>query len=131
MDMDNKGYSGMILKVLDFLGGFWIVYWIFILISAVSYDPQLLGYMVFSFLIYTFPAVIYLVYRRKIISKVRSRFSDMENPENAADDGYGPGYIEIRDDIEPAEIRNKLGIVLVVLFIVIMLSLIFWMLLGK
>ena len=121
----------MILKVLDFLGGFWIIYWIFILFSAVSYDSQLLGYMIFTFLIYTFPAIIYLVYRKKIISKVRSRFSDMENPETAADDGYGPGYKEIRDDIEPAEIRNKLGILLAVLFVVIMLSLIFWMLLGK
>lgn len=97
--MDNKGYPGMILKVLDFLGGFWIIYWIFILISAVSYDPQLLGYMVFTFLIYTFPAIIYLVYRKKINSK--------------------------------SETRNKLGIVLTVLFVVIMLSLIFWMLLGK
>ncbi|HSN58885.1 MAG TPA: hypothetical protein VLR72_05430 [Clostridiaceae bacterium] len=129
--MDNTGFSGMILKVLDFLGGFWIIYWIFILFSAVSYDSQLLGYMIFTFLIYTFPAIIYLVYRKKIISKVRSRFSDMENPETAADDGYGPGYKEIRDDIEPAEIRNKLGILLAVLFVVIMLSLIFWMLLGK
>jgi hypothetical protein len=131
MDMYNKGYSGMILKVLDFLAGFWIIYWLFILISAVIYDPQLLGYMVFSFLIYSFPAIIYLVYRKKIISKVRSRFSDMENPETAADDGYAPGFKEVRDDIEPAEIRNKLGIVLAVLFIVIILSLIFWMLLGK
>ncbi len=83
----DKGYSGMILKVLDFLGGFWIVYWLFILISAISYDPQLLGYMFFSFLIYTFPAIIYLVFRKK-------------------------------------RLRNKLGLVLAVLFIVIILSLI-------
>ena len=129
--MDNKGSSDMILKVLDFLAAFFIIYWLFILTSAVIYDPQLLVYMVFSFLIYTFPAIIYLVFRKRVISKVISRFSDPKNPKIAADYGCSPGFKEIRDDIEPAEIRNKLGILLAVLFVVIMLSLIFWMLLGK
>ncbi|MBP1743122.1 MAG: hypothetical protein H6Q58_100 [Firmicutes bacterium] len=122
--MDYKSYSGMIFKVLDFLGGFWIIYWLFMVISAVSYDPQMLVYMLFSFLIYTFPAIIYLVFRKRIKSKINLRLSEIDSPEAAEKGEYYMGYKEIKEEAEPAEIRGRLGLILAVIFITAVLFLI-------
>jgi len=147
--MEQRGYSDMIFKVLDFLSGFWIIYWLIIVISAVSYDPQLFFYMIFSFLIYTSPAIIYLSFRKRIRERFRLRLAKFQNPSDAlqqeeekeytvqdkhtggTEEGeYVMGYREVKSDDSPISLTPKLKLLLtlIAIFLAILAA---WMILSR
>jgi hypothetical protein len=147
--MEQKGYSDMIFKVLDFLSGFWIIFWVIIVISAASYDPQLFFFMVFSLLLYTFPAIVYLSFRKRIrerfkawMAKFQSQGAYRQQEEDddyklsstqakRAEEGeYEMGYREVKS--EDSEIPFAFNIKLILTLIAVFLAIfVVWTILSR
>lgn len=128
-------YKNLVFKMLDFVSAFWIIFWLIIVISAVSYDPQMFLFMLLSFLLYTFPAIVYLSFRKRIHEKLSSRLAHFQKPDSLMQEEftehtaleeqtvgvdnaeYDMGYREVKSEDSPFALTPKLKLLLTLLAI--------------